>query len=73
MRRIAMLTALLVAVHLVGCQDTKEHKDPPFVPLPRDMDVNIFDTTKPADNKGAGNGAATTPATTPERVHGGIQ
>jgi hypothetical protein len=41
---MAFVGVFLAAGYLTGCQETSNQKaEPPFMPMPRDMDVNIYD------------------------------
>jgi hypothetical protein len=61
MRQLALLALLLAGASLTGCKDTNPQKNPPpFMTMPRDMDVNIYPNLGPATG-----GAA--PAAAPAR------
>jgi hypothetical protein len=64
MRAAILAGVILEAALLTGCQGTKEQKAPPFLAMPKDMEVDIYE--KPP----AGQPPAKKPAPLPDPLRG---
>jgi hypothetical protein len=72
MRRMAFVGVFVAAAYLTGCQETKDQKvGPPFLPMPHDMDVNIYNSG-PATQTTPAAGKTSAPLDS-TRIHGDIQ
>jgi hypothetical protein len=59
MRGARFVSVVVAAALLAGCQGTKKQQAEPFLTMPSDMDVDIYQTPKGQD---AGNAPAAKPA-----------